>query len=469
MKKIFLILGSIILCFLIYFLSNLNIKRYYIIVNEEKIKTNYKDLVQEDSINIREEGTYYIKGNSNNYKVNIKTKGKVKIVLKDVKLKNKNNLINIQESDEIILKLKGDNELTSEENIVIKGSSKLIIEGNGNLQVNGSQGINIENDVTILNNNITIDTIRDAISAKKISIENSIVNIWTKGNYVLDFKNGRYEFKNDEYYKVPKSDMDKYSELYSLENSCKGLYAENEINILNSTLIINTTDDCLNSKGNINSKSCIMNLTTSDDAITSDKEININESEIQVEKSFEGIESKKIELNDNKINIIAYNDGINIKEKGTDLIIKNCNLNINVKGDGLDIGGKIFIYDSFIEVQSEDDAIQAKEFLLEGGTVKAYTSGEDNLALVTKIMGMNGEILLGQKSKDCMFYQGNLKLTYVNIEKIGKFKIINKNKDEIIVNEKEDCNYYMYINNNVSLTEEYYLLYNEEEKIIKFK
>lgn len=147
------------------------------------------------------------------------------------------------------------------------------------------------------------------------------------------------------------------------ETSAKAIKANIDILIENGTFNIDSSDDSIHSNGNVIINNGVCEIKSGDDGMHSDTSLTINNGEINISKSYEGVESAKIEINGGDINIVASDDGINVAggndsssingrpgqnnfSSNTDqtLTINNGNITIDASGDGIDINGNGYIY-----------------------------------------------------------------------------------------------------------------------------
>lgn len=137
------------------------------------------------------------------------------------------------------------------------------------------------------------------------------------------------------------------------DHSTKGIKASNQINILNGDINIKSYDDCLHANnddtlennqsplGNITITNGNLTLYSNDDAIHADNKVIINEGNINITNSYEGIEGKIVEINNGNISVISSDDGINAATtSGEGIIINGGNIYVYAGGDGFDSNSK---------------------------------------------------------------------------------------------------------------------------------
>ncbi len=203
----------------------------------------------------------------------------------------------------------------------------------------GNDGIQAETSLVISGGNITISSGGgSANSSRHIGEEGNTWGDW--GNRGMDMENT--------------SDSD------STSGSAKGLKAGVNITIAGGTINIDSSDDSIHSNDSLTINGGNIMLASGDDGMHSDSTLEINGGELSITKSYEGIESAVITINDGDIHITSSDDGINVRG-GNDgssidgrpgqnefnysgnnwLYINGGYTVINATGDGLDINGSI--------------------------------------------------------------------------------------------------------------------------------
>ncbi len=203
----------------------------------------------------------------------------------------------------------------------------------------GNDGIQAETSLVISGGNITISSGGgSANSSRHIGEEGNTWGDW--GNRGMDMENT--------------SDSD------STSGSAKGLKAGVNITIAGGTINIDSSDDSIHSNDSLTINGGNIMLASGDDGMHSDSTLEINGGELSITKSYEGIESAVITINDGDIHITSSDDGINVRG-GNDgssidgrpgqnefnysgnnwLYINGGYTVIDATGDGLDINGSI--------------------------------------------------------------------------------------------------------------------------------
>ncbi len=94
--------------------------------------------------------------------------------------------------------------------------------------------------------------------------------------------------------------------------SAKGIKGSVCVIIDAGSFTINSADDAVHSNGIITINEGSFTISTGDDAFHADSKITVNGGDINIIKSFEGIESMVVTINDGRIHLISSDDGINI-------------------------------------------------------------------------------------------------------------------------------------------------------------
>lgn len=146
-------------------------------------------------------------------------------------------------------------------------------------------------------------------------------------------------------------------------NSMKGLKAETNLVLNGGTYNIDSCDDSIHSNKDITITDVTYSIKSGDDAIHAEETTKITNGNINVTKSYEGIEGLDIELKGGKITIVADDDGINAAggndDSGTvepfenkggmneatngSITISGGTIDINASGDGIDANGNLTV------------------------------------------------------------------------------------------------------------------------------
>ncbi len=289
--------------------------------------TNNKD------IKITNDGIYQISGTANEVMISVDANNsdKVILILKDLKITNKNiSCINVINADKVFLLLEGKNKLVVSDSFidkkidaVIYSKDDLTIYGNGSLSIESTfDGIVSKDDLRITSGTLNIVSSKDAIKANNsIGITKSTINI---------------EAKNDGI----------HSE-YSKDKTVGNIY------INDSTINVDCVDDAIHATSVIQVDSGIINL-----------------------KGREGFEGTYVQLNNGTINIDANDDGINGARQSdkysATIEINGGTINISVDSDtadGIDSNGDIYINGGTINISAKQAFDYDGEAIYKDGTI----------------------------------------------------------------------------------------------------
>ena len=155
-------------------------------------------------------------------------------------------------------------------------------------------------------------------------------------------------------------------------NSMKGLKAVSGILISNGRITIDSADDSIHSNTSVIMNGGTFEIASGDDAVHADDTLTITDCDMNISKSYEGLEAQKLYVKGGTIVLNATDDGLNASG-GTDssgmtggrdgmfggkrqssgngvIEISGGNLTIYASGDGLDSNGTLTISDGYIYV-----------------------------------------------------------------------------------------------------------------------
>jgi hypothetical protein len=413
-----------------------------------------------DAYTITSAGVYHFTGSLTG-SITVNTTGNVKIILDNVTINSANGpAIYVKNGKNTYIELIGNSTITdstsyngfdTEVNAAIFSTDDLVLTGSGTLNVTANyedgivskddlviasgtynitskdDGIRGTDSVTILTGEFTINAGGDGIKATK-------ENDSTKG-YIL-IKDGNFIIKavNDGMQAASNVEIDAGTfNIVTTGNksttSAKGIKAENSILINNINLNATTTDDAIHSNNIITINNGDIVIATGDDGIHADNSLTIA-ANIDITKSYEGLESNKIIINAGTIKIMATDDGINANGGDTNQVqgsaidnndiylkINGGNIYVNAAGDGLDSNGSIYMNSGTVIVDGPTDngngAIDYNNtFVLTGGTLVAFGSSG---------MAQNVSSTSTQYSVIIYFTSAQSAGTTVSIADIGEF------------------------------------------------
>ena len=320
--------------------------------------------VSDNIITISKGGDFEVTGTLDDGQIVIDTEEKVKLRLSGMSLTNKNgSSIYVKNADKAYITLTDNTEntltdgenytsgdekekgcITSRDNLEIKGSGLLTVNGNYN------HGIFSSNSIEIGNGNITVNAKNDGIHANDtLAISGGTVNVTAEGDglqaeEILDISDGevnvtttgevnastsndfggrvemkdslqmtddeiqsmREQMNNNQFTQTEESDD-------SDDTSSKGIKVDWMLDISGGKVTVNSTDHAIHCTSDINITGGTLNLSSeSKKGISCHGDVTIDDGDITITKSTEGIESKEIlTINGGNIDITASDDGLN--------------------------------------------------------------------------------------------------------------------------------------------------------------
>ncbi|MBQ3445563.1 carbohydrate-binding domain-containing protein [Candidatus Saccharibacteria bacterium] len=289
-------------------------------INWSKYSSYDVDLNSIESYTITKAGIYHFTGTLKDGGITVNTAATdpVKIILDGVTISNSSGpAITCYEADDLVIELVGDNTLsdsasyasTYDEDVTgaIYSKADLTFEGTGtlNLTANYQDGIVGKDDLKINSGIINITATDDGIRGKdSVYIVGGTINISSKGDG------------------------------------------------------IKSTNDTDSDKGFVLIEGGDIVISAGDDGIHALNQLIVKSGTINVAKSYEGLEAKKITISGGDVSVTASDDGINAGggsdsttatgqgatsyDTGCMLIIEGGNLYVNAAGDGVDSNGYIY-------------------------------------------------------------------------------------------------------------------------------
>lgn len=226
-----------------------------------------------------------------------------------------------------------------EPNAAIFSNDDLLIRGNGSLTVYGyfNDGITSEDDLIIESGTINVYAKDDGIRGKdSITVKNGSITIESGGDGLKsdnesDTTKGFIEIENGTFTIMSCGDAiaaahdiritdgtftivsggGNTQTIYG-DSSSKGIKGLTNVVIHDGHYIIDSSDDAIHSNEIIEIYDGTFQIASGDDALHSDTTMEINGGDILISKSYEGLESGSITINDGTIRITSSDDGINL-------------------------------------------------------------------------------------------------------------------------------------------------------------
>lgn len=350
-----------------------------------------------ENITITESGIYHITGSllDGSITVNSGEKGKVKLILDNVTIKNSSGpAINCISGDELVIESVGANvlrdgskysdDLDEDINGVIYSKADLTFQGDGTLDVTSSY--------------------QDAIVGKDDVKFNG-------GTYNITAADDGIRGKDSVY------------------------IVDGNFNITSKADAIKSTNESDTGKGFVLIEGGNVKISAGDDGIHGIRVLAVQGGDINIVKSYEGFEAQKIIINDGNISVIASDDGINAgggpssssdnrnpfeADENCELIINGGNININSYGDGVDSNGYVHINGGTVIV---DGPTNNGNSALDSGAGIIMNGGE--------VIAIGSSGMIDTPSSDSKMF--NASIYFSTYQKAGtKFEIKNSSGEVII-------------------------------------
>ncbi len=335
--------------------------------------------VENNKVTITEAGTYVLSGTLTDgcIDVNVSGKGTVRLILNGVNITSSTTAPFIVEDAKKVVVTLADgttNTFTDSTRVAaddedysaaVYSKADLTFNGNGTLNINAGyrNGIKSTDDLKIVSGTYNITSNEDGIVGKDfLAVKAGIFNITsgqdgmkstydkddTKGNIIIDdgtfnitastdgiqsehilrINGGEFNIKTGNGYQAStKSSNSQPGNMGGNtttttqtqdEESMKGLKAGTIIKVTGGTYIIDSQDDAVHTNGNMYIDNGKYTINTGDDAFHADTQLVINGGTIDIQNSYEGIESLEIIINGGDINVTASDDGINASGGSSD-------------------------------------------------------------------------------------------------------------------------------------------------------
>ena len=353
---------------------------------------------------ISQAGTYVISGEVRDTTITVAAgdDDKVELILDNAVIENANGpAIYVQSADKVTITLKegttntvadgADYEMMDGETLVdgaIFSRADLKIDGEGMLTVSGNckHGIVSKDDLTIKGGTIQVTAQNVGLNGKDcVEIKGGAVTVTagtdgirsdndedSERGYVeltggaVTITAGNDGIQAETYLTAAGADVailagGSGDTLTVADESSKGLKAGTDITISGGTIDIASLDDCVHANRSVTVTGGTLTLSSGDDGIHADNDLSVAGGEINILQSYEGLEGTRVLISDGKINLVAWDDGINAAggndgsalggrpgqgsfAGGTgELVISGGYILVNAYGDGLDANGSITV------------------------------------------------------------------------------------------------------------------------------
>ena len=335
--------------------------------------------VENNKVTITEAGTYVLSGTLTDgcIDVSVSGKGTVRLILNGVNITSSTTAPFIVEDAKKVVVTLADgttNTFTDSTRVAaddedysaaVYSKADLTFNGNGTLNINAGyrNGIKSTDDLKIVSGTYNITSNEDGIVGKDLlAVKVGIFNITsgqdgmkstydkddTKGNIIIDdgtfnitastdgiqsehilrINGGEFNIKTGNGYQAStKSSNSQPGNMGGNtttttqtqdEDSMKGLKAGTIIKVTGGTYIIDSQDDSVHTNGNMYIDNGKYTINTGNDAFHADTQLVINGGTIDIQNSYEGIESLEIIIKGGDINVTASDDGINASGGSSD-------------------------------------------------------------------------------------------------------------------------------------------------------
>ncbi len=337
-------------------------------IDEDDLKIDWNkyatyEIELKEALSINKSGTYIITGQLYDGGITVNViEGEVKIILKNTTIKNPDGpAIVCLEGEDLVIESIGENfledgstygsQFDQDTNGVIYSKADLTLQGDGLIKV--------------------ISNFQDGIVSKDD----------------LNIRSGAYDI-------VSKDDAIRGKDSVYIENG--------KITIDSKADGIKSTNDEDSGKGFVYIKSGDISIGAGDDGIHAEKQLIIDDGNINMIKSYEGLEAPIITINAGTVSIKSSDDGINAgsgdsasntprpagrmdADEKCVLTINGGNIYINSSGDGMDSNGYIYINDGKVIV---DGPTRNANGALDAG-ISIVMNGGELIAIGSNMMAEN--------------------------------------------------------------------------------
>jgi len=218
--------------------------------------------------------------------------------------------------------------------------------------------------------------------------------------------------------------------------STKGIKADGYILINGGTFVVNSLDDSIHSNSSVEIVSGTFTLASDDDGIHANGDLIIDDCDMEITYSYEGLEGQTITIEAGTISIVSSDDGMNAATNGAGETMQaddNCIITINggtisvrAEGDGIDSNGTLVVNGGTITVWGPTNGANGS---LDVGSTATITGG-------TVICAGASGMQVNFDSAD----QGSILLTVDSQEENTEITVTDSNGD-VILSATAECSY----------------------------
>lgn len=345
-------------------------------------------------VTITKAGTYRITGTLTNGQIVVNTTdvADVKLVFDGINVTNTTNApVNVEQAEKVIVNLADGSKNfltdgatytlasgTDEPNAALFSKADLTLYGGGSLTVKANY-----NDGIASKDGLLIKSGTYAVSAKDDGIRGKDYLVVEDGTFTLETTGDGLKSDNEEdatrgYITVKKGTfgitaggdgIQAQTQLtiadgtftlttgggsgktVAADASAKGLKSAKDLTVDGGTFTINSADDAVHANNSVTINNGTFAVSTADDGFHADNALTLNGGKINITKSYEGLESINITMNDGNIHLVSSDDGLNAAGGTTAtgrpgqgggsqfFSMKGGYLFISSGGDGVDVNG----------------------------------------------------------------------------------------------------------------------------------
>ena len=280
----------------------------------------------------------------------------------------------------------------------ISSKDDLVIAG-GTYQINSTlRALDANDSVRIKDSTLALNSQKDAIHAENaedvekgfVYIRSGTVKIDSKGDGISA---SSYVQIDDGTFEIVTSNKDKTVSIRSIK-------ASTNVYLGGGDFTLQSGDDVIKAKDSVTIAGGTFVMKADDDAINANA-VFISDGEVSIPECYEGIDSKKIEISDGIISIVAAKDAIKAhadsqeeQSEKAEMTVRGGFLNIQSDDDGIDIDGTLTVLDGtivlFASKLSGSQTLSCTETVVaKGGTIACFdwnsltvTFSDDSIAMV---------------------------------------------------------------------------------------